>query len=1252
MQAVRMNPFNKKTHLAIILAGTTVILAFLGGWLSFMQLSGEAHRQIEITLDAIVDMKLAELSTWLMERRKDTLYNAGNPVLYSTLIRWLENKNPADLAVLSGTLKALIKNYGYASAALLGADGNALLIEGELVLDVDTQNWVVKKLQQGAESVFVDLHHNTMKNTVIMGLAAPVLSNDSSIKAIIILTIDPDIYLYSSISHWPLQKPSGQIILARQEKDELVLLSSTGFGKNLLSLGFPVDNIDTGFKNQADFDGMSMLYSARPVPETPWVLLATEAREEIEHENQRLALQIWVITLLITVALLTFLYVFWRRHLWLSERRELAQELALRQANGYFRGTFEQAAVGIAHTDLEGRIQQINRKLCDFLGHEPDILTGTTFKSLYLAESRLSNMDYLKLLIEGKINKFEMDKPYLRQQEKILWFHITISLFSNSDGTPGYFIWVFEDMTQRHHAEQSLIASESVYKALFEHSPIALIESDYSIAMRVISELEGRGIPDIQVYLLENPDRLRNMAALVRITNLNQGAARLLELLPDQAMPNSLSEYFNTESFEVFVRELDGLMSARSIVQEEMPLVTTTGRQIWITTHLAILPGHDSDYQRVLVSLIDITERKQMESKLLSMNAELESRVDSRTAELMSKTLELQDTYAEQQAIFESVSSGICLLKDRIIVRYNKRLAEIYGYNPDEILNKPVSDFYPDSNTYLSAVDYYEYIEDGMTVRFDLPQVRKDGSPLYCRVSGRLLDIAAPDKGSVWVMDDITQEHKMTEDLVVAKNTAETANQSKSTFLANMSHELRTPLNAIIGYTHLLHQDSSDWRQKDHLQRISDAAQHLYDIINDILDLSKIEAGKFTLESAELRLDDILEKVYNLVVEKADTKGLEIVSDIDPRLSSVFLGDALRLGQVLLNLLSNAVKFTETGLIKVTAQFMSEDAGGVVTIRFEVWDTGVGIDNDAQSRLFRPFEQADDSITRQFGGTGLGLAICHRLVQMMGGAIGLASVLGEGSSFWFTLPMQRCGAVKVPEWLRRRQDRLRGLVVDDQPAVSEVLVKMLNYLEIEVDAVESGQMALARIVEANAGGKAYDFVIIDCKMPGMTGIEVSTQMRALTLEKNPACLMMLSPVSQCSQSVNWFEQGNGNDCYLPKPVTLTSLQGCLSRVLNPWIAPDETEMASKHHATSTAWETQEHEASHQDFLQVKPVVDELQSLLAENNIHAIKMFQEHEKALSDLLGEQATEFGYLMKKFEFDHALTLLQSVCEKYRES
>ncbi|MGI9213940.1 MAG: PAS domain S-box protein, partial [Methylococcaceae bacterium] len=927
--------------------------------------------------------------------------------------------------------------------------------------------------------------------------------------AILILTVNPKAYLATLSGLWPLPHNIGEIELLRGGIDE-----STGSDH-------PVTK--------------HSLIRLRAVPGTPWTLRVSEDRARSDAVIHDLAIKSGGISLLMVVSILMITRIVQGR-----ARRKGGQQQVWLQAHEHFRGTFEQVAVGLAYTDAECRILKTNAKLCELLGKTADDLIGVTFKSLHLADGRTDQSDHLRVLLEGKLDRLELDKPYLRSAQTLLWFHITISLFLNEDGSAGYFIWVFEDITRRHEAEESLLASESIYKALFEHSPIALMEQDYSVAMQVMKELKTRGIQDIPSYLAEDADKLGNLAALVRITHMNKDAQKLLGVSTDREIPESLSCHYLPESFPVLVRQLNSLLNDCVQVREEMPLMTASGQTIWTLAHLAILPGHEKDYRRGLVSFIDITERQQIEQRLLSLNAELELRVAARTAELM-------DTAAEQRAIFESVFSGIYWLKDWLIVRCNQRLGEIYGYNPEEMMGQPVGIFHPDTESFQAAQPYYDLIGLGETVRFDMPQIRKDGAALFCRVSGRLLDAANPEKGSVWVVEDITQEHEMTEALLIAKNSAETANRSKNTFLANIGHEIRTPLNAILGYSHLLQNDLPEWRHRDKLKRISVAAQHLLEIINDIQDISKIEAGKFTVDHARFSLDETLNIVYNLVVERADTKGLEIISDINPEVSTEYIGDSLRLGQVLLNLLSNAVKFTHQGFVRVRATSIPGTDPSISTVRFEVTDTGVGIDPEAQTRLFRPFEQADDSINRQFGGTGLGLALSRRLIQMMGGQIGLWSTPGKGSTFWFTLPLKTCVDLLYSGHSMVLSKPVRGLLVDDQPLTRVAVGRLLTYLGVAVDCVESGVAALEYLAEADTQGKPYDLAIIDCKMPGMTGVEVINRIDQRYWVKKPLCLLMLTTLTDCAQQAGFF---------LTKPITRGELRETLTRMLKEHTVPN------------------------------------------------------------------------------------------------
>lgn len=513
----------------------------------------------------------------------------------------------------------------------------------------------------------------------------------------------------------------------------------------------------------------------------------------------------------------------------------------------------------------------------------------------------------------------------------------------------------------------------------------------------------------------------------------------------------------------------------------------------------------------------------------------------------------LRSANAEQEAILATATSGIVLVKDRRLIRCNNRLLQMLGTTEAALIGQSTEVMYRDREEFLSHQTDYDRIWEGRESSFEAPLVRNDGSTFWARLTGNAIDPADQAKGVVWIVDDITMDRHAKEVMQMAKEQAEASAKIKADFLSNMSHEIRTPLNAVLGMAHLLKKTDLTQRQLDFLDKIQSASQHLLGVINDILDFSKIEAGKVTIENVPFQLDDVLSTVTNLVVEKAATKGLELIIDVDADAPSALIGDPLRIGQVLINYANNAVKFTEQGEIDLKVSVV-ERLGDDVVLKFSVTDTGIGISPQQATQLFRSFQQADTSTSRRYGGTGLGLAIAKNLSELMGGTVGVSSDIGKGSTFWFTVSLRQSEQMNKPMLLRSELEGKRVLVVDDNSTARRVLHELLLSIGLQPVEAGSGDEALRIFDEAIGRGQPFDMLIIDWQMPGMDGFELAHRLHQRKLAAMPPIIMATAHDVETMRSLD--SDGLVTET-LAKPINGSTLFDCIAKVFTD--LPNQTE---------------------------------------------------------------------------------------------
>jgi PAS domain S-box-containing protein len=731
-----------------------------------------------------------------------------------------------------------------------------------------------------------------------------------------------------------------------------------------------------------------------------------------------------------------------------------AQE-ALEESRDRYVDLYDFAPVGYLTLTDKGMIEEINLTASTLLGVERKKLQQHRFASLVIANDRTRWMtQFLNVLEKG--DKSDVEVAIKRHDGTVFQAALDCKRASLGDGEMAIRI-ALTDVTERKQAEVELRSTK------------------------------GR----LETILAAIPDLLFEVGLDGRIYDYHSPRSDLLAVPANVFLGKCFSEVLPPDVVETCISAIGEASDKGWSVGKQYALALPQGKR-WFELSVALKSGTEDQAQRFILLARDITERKQAED-------------------------ELRESEALFRAVSESAHDAIVTADSgSMIIKWNNGAERIFGYTADEVIGRPLTILMPERFRDLHLKGIARVSAGGesrvMGKPVELLGMRKDGSVFPLELSlarwqvpqgnfftGVLRDITERKKVERQLEDYHTSlEAKIqerTHDLEQARDSADDANRAKSAFLANMSHEIRTPMNGIIGMANILRREGVTSKQAQRLDTIDASAQHLLSVINDVLDISKIEAGKFTLEEAPVVISSLMANVNSVLSERVKAKGLHLLIETE-HLPHNLVGDPTRLQQALLNYATNAVKFTEQGTVTLRA-LKQEETADSVTVRFEVTDTGIGIEPEVMSRLFSAFEQADNSMNRKYGGTGLGLAITRRLAELMGGEAGAESAPGVGSTFWFTVKLTKSGeaaaaTVDAEAEIRRRYAGQRILVVDDEPINREVTVIQLEAVDLVADTAEDGAEAIAL-----ARRNSYAAIFMDMQMPKLNGVEATREIRQL-----------------------------------------------------------------------------------------------------------------------------------------------------------
>lgn len=864
-------------------------------------------------------------------------------------------------------------------------------------------------------------------------------------------------------------------------------------------------------------------------------------------------------------------------------KRLTAQRTQLREQEAHSRKLALVAARtdnAVIVTDAEGRIEWVNEGFTRITGwHMEEVIGRSPGDFLQGPETDPVTIAYMRKCLRDK-KSFRTEVLNYHRSGRKYWTALEVQPITNESGEVVNFMAIESDITSRHHDEQRRALQFSASRILAEADSMSLAAAKViqMICIRLGWSAGGMWMLDTKLKQLRlselwhHPER--DLSEFMKMS-------RELAFTSGKGLPGLVWQTGQSQWLRDFAEQQDISPRAASAAACEL--------------HGAFAFPIVARGEIIGVFELFSAEMVEPDETLLQALAGIGNQM-GQFIERKSAENQLWQTNALQKAILESANYTIISSKpDGLIVTFNRTAEQKLGYTAEEMIGKHTPavihlseevearamelslelgrKIQPGFETFIAKVSIGEIDEREWTY------VRKDGTHFPVRLSvTALFNESGEITGYLAVGSDITEQKRAAEELLQAKETAEGASRAKSDFLATMSHEIRTPMNGIIGMSSLLLDTDLQPKQREMVDAVRQSGDALMTIIEDILDFSKIEARKLDLMEEVFRLESVIRGVVDLLHHKAMAREIELIVNIAPDVPSTLIGDPGRLRQILMNLVGNGIKFTDEGHIRIDVKRLESTTDGLVNLEMSVTDTGIGMTPEQQAQLFQAFTQVDSSSTRRFGGTGLGLAISKRLVELMGGKIGVESQCQAGSRFWLHLPMRVAltEAMPLPEEKLAIEEtatiadstssKPRLLVVEDNEVNARMAIMMLEKYGYAAELATDGEEGVDRFASG-----VYDGVLMDCHMPRMDGYEATRAIREIESSntwQRPRCriIAMTANVME-GERERCLEAGM--DDYVSKPLRAKPLTEALARIsvlsetkedaeASPWSRDDES----------------------------------------------------------------------------------------------